>query len=114
LKERYVAGYAPWPVAQHNSQVYIPKFLRNYWIGGRYYPLVRVTTSEATFTPIFPMQSMDYQLKSRFACFFPLNDDQAKGLYYEQPPGTHIDEIVFQCRKYFDVCCGAKWCWYEE
>ena len=47
---------------------------------------------------------------SRFMCAFTLTSEQSEGLVYREPPDAPIGTIVFQCKKFFQTCCGLDCC----
>lgn len=90
LLSSYLGGRYIRKVANHNTKSYMTKYQRYYWIGDRYYYL-----------------DPDSQITSRETCFYSLSSNDPP-LFYED--NTQIQQIVFQCKKYFEQCCGLDCC----
>uniref|UniRef100_A0A5S6R4D4 CX domain-containing protein n=1 Tax=Trichuris muris TaxID=70415 RepID=A0A5S6R4D4_TRIMR len=86
---KFTDGPFPWKVAQYNAKQFFPRYNRYYWIGKRYYK----------FDP-------DGQLPDRLPCEYPIPLN-ATVLYEDDEP---VQEVVFQCRKFQQACCGEMDC----
>ncbi|KHJ43640.1 hypothetical protein D918_06145 [Trichuris suis] len=86
---RFTEGPFPWKVAQYNTKQFFPRYNRYYWIGNRYYQL-----------------DPDSQLADRLPCEYALPVNVTV-LYEDDEP---VKEIVFQCRKFQQACCGEMDC----
>ncbi|KRX20306.1 hypothetical protein T07_12292 [Trichinella nelsoni] len=82
-------GPFPRKVAQYNSRQPFPRYNRDYWIGERYYFLDPTSL-----------------LMDRMKCSYPIPEDI--NVFYED--NERVNEIVFQCFKYQEICCGEMDC----
>uniref|UniRef100_A0A0K0FA35 CX domain-containing protein n=1 Tax=Strongyloides venezuelensis TaxID=75913 RepID=A0A0K0FA35_STRVS len=84
-------GFAVRKVKMFNDRVYLSRYRRSYWLGTKYYYLDHTNY----FT-------------TRDTCAFKLNITDTLRLEYED--GGYIDEIIFQCMRYAQYCCGLDCC----
>uniref|UniRef100_A0AAF5DG85 ABC-type uncharacterized transport system domain-containing protein n=1 Tax=Strongyloides stercoralis TaxID=6248 RepID=A0AAF5DG85_STRER len=84
-------GFAVRKVKMFNDRVYLSRYRRSYWLGTKYYYLDHTNYFE-----------------SRDTCAFKLNITDTLRLEYED--GGNIDEIIFQCMRYAQYCCGLDCC----
>ncbi|KHN83149.1 hypothetical protein Tcan_02004 [Toxocara canis] len=50
----------------------------------------------------------DYYLPARDTCIYRMNETQRRNLTYED--GLPIDDVVYQCQRYVQYCCGLDCC----
>ncbi|CDW52310.1 hypothetical protein TTRE_0000056901 [Trichuris trichiura] len=86
---RFTDGPFPWKVGQYNTKQFFPRYNRYYWIGKRYYQ----------FDP-------DSLLADRLPCEYALPVNVTVSYEDDEP----VKEIVFQCRKFQQACCGEMDC----
>ncbi|KRY50346.1 hypothetical protein T03_5016 [Trichinella britovi] len=86
---KFNEGPFPRKVAQYNSRQPFPRYNRDYWIGERYYFLDPTSL-----------------LMDRMKCSYPIPEDI--NVFYED--NERVNEIVFQCFKYQEICCGEMDC----
>ncbi|VIO86181.1 Uncharacterized protein BM_BM4763 [Brugia malayi] len=84
-------GYAIRKVEAFNDRIYLSRYRRNYWLGTRYYY----------------MDNFNY-LTTRDTCLYRMDSNERKNLEYAD--GSPIYDIVYQCQRYVQYCCGLTCC----
>uniref|UniRef100_A0A0M3HV32 Chitin-binding type-2 domain-containing protein n=1 Tax=Ascaris lumbricoides TaxID=6252 RepID=A0A0M3HV32_ASCLU len=84
-------SFAPRRVKQYNDRIYLSRYRRSYWLGTRYFHL-----------------DNEYYLPTRETCIYHMNETERRDLEYED--GLPIDDIVYQCQRYVQYCCGLDCC----
>lgn len=86
----FVAGSTPKKAAMHNMRTYYTQYRRYYWVGKRFYKL-----------------DPQSELESYHTCEYSLPPDV--NIVYEVD-NSRVEEIVFQCVKYQEICCKLNCC----
>ncbi|VDN92724.1 unnamed protein product [Brugia pahangi] len=86
-----INGYAIRKVVAFNDRIYLSRYRRNYWLGTRYYY----------------MDNFNY-LTTRDTCLYRMDSNERKNLEYAD--GSPIYDIVYQCQRYVQYCCGLTCC----
>ncbi|KAF8355629.1 hypothetical protein PRIPAC_97252, partial [Pristionchus pacificus] len=84
-------GWAKFQVKGFNDRVYLEKYRRSYWFGDRYYYMDNL-----------------YYLATRDTCAFKMDYDMRKDIFYTD--GSPVYDIVYQCQRYVEYCCGLSCC----
>ncbi|KAL3981720.1 CX module family protein [Acanthocheilonema viteae] len=84
-------GYAIRKVKAFNDRIYLPRYGRNYWLGTKYYH----------------MDNFNY-LPTRDTCLYRMDSNERKNLEYVD--GSPIYDIIYQCQRYVQYCCGLTCC----
>nr|CAD2200523.1 unnamed protein product [Meloidogyne enterolobii] len=93
MKLGIVEGYAIRRIKMFNDRVYLDRYRRSYWFGDRYYAL-----------------DNKYFLETRETCAYRMRDEERKDLEYEEQPSEPILDIIYQCQRYVQHCCGLDCC----
>uniref|UniRef100_A0A914H3G0 CX domain-containing protein n=1 Tax=Globodera rostochiensis TaxID=31243 RepID=A0A914H3G0_GLORO len=93
MKVGLLEGYAVRRIKMFNDRVFLSRYRRSYWFGTRYYAL-----------------DNNYFLDTREACAYRMRGDERSELEYEEQPEEPVLDIVFQCQKYAQYCCGLDCC----
>uniref|UniRef100_A0A915CBE6 Secreted protein n=1 Tax=Parascaris univalens TaxID=6257 RepID=A0A915CBE6_PARUN len=86
-----LGSFAPRRVKQYNDRIYLSRYRRSYWLGARYFHL-----------------DNKYYLPTRETCIYHMNETERRDLEYED--GVPIDDIIYQCQRYVQYCCGLDCC----
>ncbi|GMR60636.1 hypothetical protein PMAYCL1PPCAC_30831 [Pristionchus mayeri] len=84
-------GFVKFQVKGYNDRVYLEKFRRSYWFGDRYYYMDNL-----------------YYLATRDTCAYKMDYDMRKDISYTD--GSPVYDIVYQCQRYVEYCCGLDCC----
>ncbi|GMT06245.1 hypothetical protein PENTCL1PPCAC_28419, partial [Pristionchus entomophagus] len=84
-------GMVQFQVKGYNDRVYLEKFRRSYWFGDRYYYMDNL-----------------YYLATRDSCAFKMDYDMRRNINYTD--GSPVYDIVYQCQRYVEYCCGLDCC----
>uniref|UniRef100_A0A1I7SQ73 CX domain-containing protein n=2 Tax=Bursaphelenchus xylophilus TaxID=6326 RepID=A0A1I7SQ73_BURXY len=84
-------GFAIRRVKAFNDRVYLDRYRRSYWLGTRYYA-----------------QDNLYYLETRDTCIYNMDPEERNEIEYED--GEPISQVVFQCQRYAQYCCGLDCC----
>ncbi|CAD5217457.1 unnamed protein product [Bursaphelenchus okinawaensis] len=84
-------GFAIRRVKAFNDRIFLDRYRRSYWLGTRYYD-----------------KDNFYYLDTRDTCIYNMDQDERKELEYED--GEPIYQIVYQCQRYAQYCCGLDCC----
>lgn len=87
-----LGGFAARKVKSYNDRIFLSRYRRSYWLGTRYFHLDNL-----------------YYLATRDTCIYHLNETERLGLEYED--GIPITDVVYQCQRYVDYCCGLDCCY---
>ncbi|CAJ0948061.1 unnamed protein product, partial [Mesorhabditis belari] len=101
LTRTITQGFTTWRIKQFNDRVWLDRYRRSFWFGQRYYRL-----------------DNRYWLETRDTCAYELDPVAKSQLHYEEPnPGStniQIHEIIYQCQRYVEYCCGLRCCRNED
>uniref|UniRef100_A0A914Q5R4 CX domain-containing protein n=1 Tax=Panagrolaimus davidi TaxID=227884 RepID=A0A914Q5R4_9BILA len=86
-----LGGYARRKVKAFNDRIFLSRYRRSYWLGSRYYYLDNY-----------------YYLETRDTCAYRMNSTERAGLEYED--GVTIVDVIYQCQRYAQYCCGLDCC----
>uniref|UniRef100_A0A8R1XWW2 CX domain-containing protein n=1 Tax=Onchocerca volvulus TaxID=6282 RepID=A0A8R1XWW2_ONCVO len=84
-------GYAIRKIEAFNDRIYLSRYRRNYWLGTKYYY----------------MDNFNY-LPTRDTCLYHMDSNERENLeYVDESP---IYDIIYQCQRYVQYCCGLTCC----
>ncbi|CAD6185150.1 unnamed protein product [Caenorhabditis auriculariae] len=89
-------GFNVFKIKMYNDRAFIYRTRRSYWLGDRYYYM-----------------DNRYYLPTRDTCAYRMNETQRKDLYYEED-NTPIFDIIYQCQRYVEYCCGLDCCMIDQ